>query len=86
MGKGLRGSLTLLKPTLSCPRSQMAEITKAQDSVVPVTMPDVDPEHMAPKVEGVPEKKTTYPVQLYCRARPWFQVRCTACAQIRSIA
>ena len=26
------------------------------------------------QVDGSPAKRTTWPVQLYCRARPWFQV------------
>ncbi|KAL6755881.1 hypothetical protein V8C86DRAFT_160826 [Haematococcus lacustris] len=53
---------------------EKAVITQAQDSLVPLTMPDVDPDFMAPRVEGSPLPQVNHPVQLYCRARPWFQL------------
>lgn len=53
------------------------QVNKAQDSIVEVKMPELDDSFRKPDIggNGVAATNTKFPVQLYCRSRPWFQVR-----------
>jgi len=55
----------------------MAEITEVQDELVSFTMFTAAAAQPLPSLDGGPEPKlqTHFPLQLYCRARPWLQVR-----------
>lgn len=54
----------------------MAEVTKVQNELVSFTMYPTAPTIPNPKNEnGAELQQTHFPVQLYCRARPWLQVR-----------
>ncbi len=52
---------------------EAAEINRAQHAVVPFAMPDVDDTFVHPR-DGSILRPTQFPVQLYCRARPWFHI------------
>ncbi|GLI69504.1 hypothetical protein VaNZ11_014138 [Volvox africanus] len=52
---------------------EAAEINRAQNAVVPFTMHAADESFIHPR-DGTVMRATKYPVQLYCRARPWFQI------------
>ncbi|EFJ46635.1 hypothetical protein VOLCADRAFT_92800 [Volvox carteri f. nagariensis] len=52
---------------------EAAEINQAQNAVVPFTMHAADESFIHPR-DGTVMRNTNYPVQLYCRARPWFQI------------
>eukprot|EP00798_Chlamydomonas_sp_ICE-L_P030199 gene30199-35182_t len=52
---------------------EQAQITKAQDAIVPFTMHSMTASQLSNKFDTSPENKVKFPMQLYCRARPWFQ-------------
>lgn len=52
---------------------EAAEINRAQNAVVPFTMHSSDESFIHPR-DGSLLRPTNFPVQLYCRARPWFQI------------
>ncbi|GLC52223.1 hypothetical protein PLESTB_000596700 [Pleodorina starrii] len=52
---------------------EAAEINQAQNAVVPFTMHQADESFIHPR-DGSVLRPTKFPVQLYCRARPWFQI------------
>eukprot|EP00798_Chlamydomonas_sp_ICE-L_P001911 gene1911-33324_t len=49
---------------------EQAQINKVQNSVVPFTMNETD----ISQLSATSEQKVRFPVQLYCRARPWLQI------------
>ncbi|KAG2441658.1 hypothetical protein HXX76_003276 [Chlamydomonas incerta] len=52
---------------------EAAEINRAQNAVVPFTMQNTDDSFIHPR-DGTILRPTQFPVQLYCRARPWFHI------------
>lgn len=52
---------------------EAAEVSKAQDAAVPFQMLDADDSFIHPR-DGSVLRQTQFPLQLYCRARPWFHV------------
>ena len=53
----------------------MAEITEVQDELVTFSMFTAAAAQPEPSLDGGMEKmQTHFPLQLYCRARPWLQV------------
>eukprot|EP00198_Chlamydomonas_reinhardtii_P008888 XP_001698225.1 flagellar associated protein [Chlamydomonas reinhardtii] len=52
---------------------EAAEINRAQNAVVPFTMRNTDDSFIHPR-DGSILRPTQFPVQLYCRARPWFHI------------
>ncbi|GAX81428.1 hypothetical protein CEUSTIGMA_g8858.t1 [Chlamydomonas eustigma] len=69
-------SMLLIFYTYS-PDNEQAEVNQAQDSIVPLTMPHLDDSFKKPDNGGngrATDINIRFPVQLYCRARPWFQI------------
>ena len=58
------------------PDTQQAEVNQRQDSIISLEMPEMDARFKKPDISGrgIRADAAKIPVQMYCRARPWFQI------------